>query len=69
MRKVREAIRFHFREIGLLEYQKSVFISPYPCERELKFIAEFYHARRHIRFVVAQAIDDDIVYKKKFGIH
>ncbi len=68
LKKVREAIRFHFRDIGLMEYQKSVFISPYPCEKELKFIAEFYKARKYIRFIVAEAIDNEEDYKKKFGI-
>lgn len=68
LKKVREAIRFHFRDVGLVEYQKSVLISPYPCEKKIKFISEFYHVRKHIRFIVAQALDDEKIYKKKFGI-
>jgi DNA-binding transcriptional regulator PaaX len=67
-KKVREAIRFHFKKLGLMEYQKSVFISPYSCQKEIKFIAEFYKARRYIRFIVSIAIDDENKFKKKFGI-
>ncbi len=68
IKKVRDAIRFHFKEIGLVEYQKSVFISPYPCEKEIKFIAEFYRAFSSIRFIVANAISDEDKYIKEFDI-
>ena len=68
MRRLREAIRFHFREIGLIELQKSVLVSPYPCDSEIEFILEFYNARKHIRFVLAEKIDNEFHLKKKFGL-
>lgn len=68
IKKVREALRFHFKKIGLVEYQKSVFITPFRCEREVKFICEFYQARKHVRFIVADVIDDEEKMKKEFGI-
>lgn len=68
LKKVRNAIRFHLNDIGLIEYQKSVYISPYPCEREVKFIAEFYQAHKFIRFMVADVVDDEERYIKNFGL-
>jgi DNA-binding transcriptional regulator PaaX len=68
LKKVRDAIRFHFKKIGLIEYQKSVFISPYPCEKEIKFIAEFYRSHKYIRIITAISIDNELAVKKYFKI-
>lgn len=67
-KKARDAIRFHLKDMGLVEYQKSVFITPYPCEKELTFVAEFFQARRYIRFIVARVIDNETEFKYKFKI-
>lgn len=68
LKKIRDAIRFHLKDMGFVEYQKSVFILPYPCEKELKFVAEFFHARKYIRLIVAKVIDNEKEFKNKFGI-
>lgn len=68
IKKVRDALRFHFKEIGLVEYQKSVFITPYPCEKEIKFISEFYNVSSSVKFVVAEAISDQRSFERKFRL-
>lgn len=68
IKKVRDTLRFLFKDIGLVEYQKSVFITPYPCEREIKFIAEFYGVFSSIKFVVADVISDQSKFEKKFRL-
>lgn len=68
-KKLREALRFHFRSIGLIELQKSVLVSPYPCEKETEFILEFYNARKYVRFVVAEKIDNQLHLMKKFDLY
>lgn len=68
MKKVRDALRFHIKKLGLIEYQKSVYIYPHSCEKEIKFIAEFYKVHRFVRFVVAIAIDNEKEFKRKFNI-
>ncbi len=68
IKKVREAVRFHFKSIGLVEYQKSVFIYPYPCEKEIKFIAEFYKVFPSIKFIVASATSDERKFLKEFDL-
>lgn len=69
LRRVRDSIRFHFKEIGLIEYQKSVFVYPYPCGKEIKFIAEFYHSFQFIKFIVAESISDEKKIMKKFNLY
>lgn len=68
LRRLRDSLRLHFREIGLIELQKSVFVYPYPCSKEIEFILEFYNARKHVRFVLAEKIDNELHLKKKFNL-
>lgn len=67
-KKARDALRFRLRQMGMKEYQKSVFICPYPCDSELEFIIEFYQIRPFVRQILAESIDNELHYKQKFGI-
>lgn len=67
-KKVRDALRLHFKRMGFFEFQKSVFVHPYPCRDEIEFIMEHYDARRHIRFIIADDIDNAIELRRHFKI-
>lgn len=67
-RKIRDALRRHFRELGCHEFQKSVFVHPYECHDEIDFLIEFYQARPFVRFIVAEEIDTALYLKHKFRI-
>ncbi len=67
-RKLRDSLRLHFRKIGLIELQKSVFVYPYPCYKEIEFILEFYNAKKYVRFVLAEKIDNELHLRKKFNL-
>lgn len=67
-KKIRETLRFHLRHLGFKELQKSVFIYPYPCDKEVDFIIEFFGIRRHVRKIIAESIDSELHYKQKFGL-
>ncbi len=68
LRRLRDSLRIHFKEIGLIELQKSVFVFPYPCSKEIEFILEFYNARKHVRFILAEKIDNKLHLMKKFNL-
>lgn len=68
MKKIRNAIRFHLKNLEFVEYQKSVFIIPYPCEKEIKFLAEFHKAFKYVRLVIAEDLDDERKFFKKFKL-
>lgn len=68
LRRLRDSLRFHFKEMGLIELQKSVFVCPYPCSKEIEFILELYNARKYVRFVIAEKIDNELHLKKKFNL-
>ncbi len=67
-RKLRDTLRFHFKQLGLLELQKSVFVHPYECRNEIDFIIELYNARRYVRFIEAYHIDNELHLKNKFKL-
>lgn len=68
IKKVREALRLHLRNLGFKELHKSVFVLPYECRNEIEYIVEFYNARRFIRYIEASHIDNELDFKKKFGL-
>ena len=64
----RRAINFALKKIGCVRYQKSVFITPFPCEKEIDFIGECFGVREHIRIIVAERIEGDDVFRRKFHL-
>ncbi len=68
LKRMRDTLRMHFKNMGFYEFQKSVFVHPYPCKDEITYIMEFYNARRHIRFIIATDIDNALELKKHFGL-
>ena len=67
-KKLREAFRWHLKQLGFHELQKSVFTHPYECKKELDFIIEYYQARKYVRFLVAEEVDNSLHLEKQFNI-
>lgn len=65
-KKVRDALRMHFKNMEFYEFQKSVFVHPYPCAKEIEYLMEFYQARRFVRFIVATEIDNSLELRRHF---
>ena len=67
-RSVRDSLRSHLRQLGFYELQKSVFVHPYPCDDIFDFLVEFHNARKHVRFILAQDLDNSLHLKDIFGL-
>lgn len=67
-KRLRDVLRGHLKNLGLMEFQKSVFVHPYECKNEIDFIIEIYDARRYVRFIEAYHIDNGLHLKKKFKL-
>ncbi|MBU1159648.1 CRISPR-associated endonuclease Cas2 [Patescibacteria group bacterium] len=67
-RKIRDAFRDHLKNLGFYEFQKSVFVHPYDCQDEIEYLIEFYDARKFIRFVTADKIDNELHLKHYFRL-
>jgi len=67
-KKRRDGFRFHLKNLGFFEYQKSVFVHPYDCKDEIEYIIEFSGIRKYVRFIVADSLDNELHLKKHFGL-
>lgn len=67
-KRARQAINYALKKIGCVHYQKSVFITPFPCKKEINFIGEAFDVRNHIRVVVAEDVEGSAAFEKKFGV-
>src|SRR3990167_8412987 len=47
-RAVKE-FRHQLKELGLHEWQESVFVHPFPCENEINLLVEFLEIRSYVR--------------------
>ena len=68
LKKVRDSLRMHLKNLGFLELQKSVFIHPFPCVKEISYIVEFYNITKFVRIITANSIDNEPELMKHFGI-
>ncbi|MEK7576012.1 MAG: hypothetical protein AAB491_02955 [Patescibacteria group bacterium] len=67
-RKIRDAFRCHLKNLNFYEFQKSVFIHPYDCKNEIDYLVEFYNARKFIRFIIAEHLDNELHLKTHFKL-
>ncbi len=56
-KKAREVLREKLKEWKFYALQKSVFVTPYPCNDEIDFITEFYRISPFVRIVEAAKFD------------
>lgn len=60
----REAIRQKLQNLGFYQIQKSVFVIPYPCEKEINFIRHLFGLENQIRLIKASYFQGEEEVKK-----
>ncbi len=68
LRKGRDALREKIKKLGFYELQKSVFIFPYECKKEIEFVIEYFGLSKCAHYAVLESIDDDSYVKKVFNL-
>lgn len=63
--KGREALRYHLKELGFFQFQKSAWLYPYPGEDEIIFVADFYGVGKYVEILTV----DNILRDEKFIKH
>lgn len=66
-KQARNALTEKIRELGLLMFQKSVWIYPYDCKDEIDFIAQFFEVGRYVHYIVTKSITNDSLLRERFG--
>lgn len=67
-RNVRDLIREKLKQIGFYQLQESVFIFPYPCEKEIKYLREVLEVPHSIKLIRADRIENDSDLRKIFQL-
>ena len=67
-KKERDAFRYQLRKAGLMEFQRSAFVYPYPCFREVGTLADELGVKEHIVLVTAETLSNEFKFKEHFGL-
>ncbi len=64
----RDGLTLKLIKMGCAPIQKSVFVSPYECEKEIKFIGEYFDIAKHIIFLETNKISNEDSLKDEFEL-
>ncbi len=65
-RLFRDILRKHLKFLKFYKLQHSVFISPYPFEKQILEMIKIYSAQKYVRVITALKIDNENEIKKHF---
>jgi CRISPR-associated endonuclease Cas2 len=65
----RDTLREKLDDLGFLKIQKSVFIYPYECKKEIDFITNIYEIKSYVEYIVAKKIEDEHKIKTYFKLN
>lgn len=66
-RRARDDLRMILKQLGFLEFQKSVFVFPDPCRAEINFIINTLDIDKYVFYVVSE-ISPDTALRKHFKV-
>ncbi len=67
-RRKRDYLRKLLRYFGFYQYQKSVYIFPYDCEREIALVKKIVEGERYIKYIMATKVEEEKKIKRYFGL-
>ena len=65
-RVARNSLREKMKELGCVKFNDSVWVYPYPCQREIDFIANYWQIGKYVHFILAKDITNRDVLEKAF---
>ncbi len=66
--KAREALRWRLKALGFYQYQKSVWVYPHPCEKEILYVADYFNVGKFIEILEVTRLSNDKDIKKHFEL-
>ena len=64
--KAREALRWRLKALGFYQYQKSVWVYPHPCEKEILYVADYFGVGKFVEILSVDHLTKDEDLKKHF---
>lgn len=67
-RNKRNYLRKFLIKLGFYPYQKSVYLFPYECEKEVELIKKIVEGAKYMKYIIAEKIEDESNAKKYFKL-
>lgn len=67
-RIARDALRGKLQKLGFYLIQKSVWVYPYPCEKEVQLLCEMFNIGPYVNIITAEKIYNDDAMRKYFKL-
>lgn len=67
-RKKRDFLRKYLKKLGFYQYQKSVYIFPFECKKEIELIKKIIEGAKYMKYIVAEEIEEEEKIKKYFNL-
>ena len=64
----RDGLTLKLIKMGCAPIQKSVFVTPYECKKEIKFIGEYFGVSKHIIFLETRKINNEDLLRDEFEL-
>lgn len=68
-RNKRDYLRAYLVKLGFYPYQKSVYLFPYECEKEVILIKKIVEGAKYMKYIVAEKIEDENPAKTFFHLN
>ena len=56
------------KELGFVKFNDSVWVYPYPCQKEIDFIANYWRIGKFVHFILAKDITNRELLEKAFNL-
>lgn len=67
-RNKRDYLREFLKRLGFYQYQESVYIFPYECEKEVALIKKIVEGAKYMKYIIAEKIEDEEKVKRYFSL-
>ncbi len=67
-RNKRDYLRKLLKQLGFYQYQQSVYLFPYACDKEVVFIKKIVEGARYMKYIIAERIEDEELACRHFHI-
>ncbi len=67
-RKARDSLRRKMKELGLVRFNDSVWVYPYPCQKEIDFVANYWGIGKYVHFALVKDVTNRDRLEKYFDL-
>lgn len=67
-KSARDSLREKMKELGCIRFNDSVWVYPYPCQKEIDFIAHYWGIGKYVHFILARDITNRDLLERSFNL-